>query len=387
MLRLGLVAGEASGDNLGAGLMTAMQDQGVDVQFIGVGGEHMCAAGLDSVFALEELSVNGFREPMLKLPALLKRYRQLVQVMSEAQLDAFLGIDFNVFNFLLEGALKKRDIKTAHYVSPSVYAWRRGRTRRVAKVADMVMCLFPFEPEFYSETPIEAVFVGHPLADKIDFSDSGEAQRQAARANLGLHSDALVLALLPGSRSSEVSLMLPDFLAAADLFARACTTRGERCQIVIPCLRETIKQQVQAALQAYPDLEVTCDQAVATQSLTAANIALVKSGTSTLEAMLLHRPMVVSYRLGGFTYQVVKRMMNSPYVALPNILAGRMLVPELLQYQANPHTLAAALSEELAASKKVDYLKPFLTLHEDLRQQADATAARAMLRLMGVGDR
>ncbi|MGK0223023.1 MAG: lipid-A-disaccharide synthase, partial [Limisphaerales bacterium] len=378
-LRIGLLAGEASGDNLGAGLMSGLRKQYPgEISFLGVGGDKMSALGLESLVDLAELSVNGFRDPIVKLPSLIRTFRKLSRELAASQLDGFIGIDFNVFNFLMESSLRKKGVTTAHYVSPSVYAWRRGRTQRVADVASMILCLFPFEPKFYSDKDIEAIFVGHPLADAIAPDAGDDAHRQVARAALRLPEHATVLAVLPGSRGSEVQLLLPEFLRAAEIFVKA----EPQAVIVIPCLRTELKIQIETALTAYPDLPVTLYQGTASQALTAANIALVKSGTSTLETMLLHRPMVVSYRMGGISYQLAKRLMKSPYVALPNILAGRMLVPELLQYEATGETLAAALIHELQASRsEADYLAPFMQLHKQLRKQADVSAATAVLGL------
>lgn len=385
-LRIGLLAGEASGDNLGAGLMSGLRKQhSGEISFVGVGGDKMTAMGLESLLDVSELSVNGFRDPVMKLPSLIKSFRKLAVELANSQLDVFIGIDFNVFNFLMESSLRKRGVTTAHYVSPSVYAWRRGRTQRVADVASMILCLFPFEPKFYDGKEIQAIFVGHPLADAIAPDAGDDAHRQAARAELGLAEHATVLAVLPGSRSSEVKLLLPEFMRATKIFVDKHSTAEKPAVVVIPCLRVELKTQIETALKAYPELPVTLYQGTASQALTAANIALVKSGTSTLETMLLHRPMVVSYRMGGVSYQLAKRLMKSPYVALPNILAQRMLVPELLQYEATGETLAAALSRELQASQtEPDYFVPFLQLHKQLRKQADVTAAAAVLGLLGV---
>lgn len=384
-LTLGVLAGEASGDNLGAGLMQALQRQyaaqnpGGAVRFIGVGGPRMQARGLHSLASIDELAVNGFREPILRLPQLIKLLGRLIREMRAAEVDAFIGVDFNVFNFLLEARLKKRGIPTVHYVSPSVYAWRSGRTRRVAKSADLLLCLYPFEPDFYAGLSVRAEFVGHPLADEID-PQAGNAQAQrAARAALGIRPDSTVMALLPGSRNSEVTLMIHDFLAAADIFS----AEHDNVQIVIPCLRPQIRSLVDAALNGHANLDVTLYDGNARQALVAADVALVKSGTSTLEAMLLHRAMVVSYRLGALSYQLAKRVVRTPHVALPNILAGEMLVPELIQDEASGPALAAALSEQLTLSRRdTSYTRAFLDLHEKLRQGADTKAAAAVLRLL-----
>lgn len=381
-LTLGLLAGEASGDNLGAGLMRQIKDQlgpSQPVRFVGIGGPRMLDEGLDSLAPMEMLAVNGFRDPILRLPQLIRLLRQLIREFSTAGVDGFVGIDFNVFNFLLEAALKRRNIKTVHYVSPSVYAWRAGRVKRVAKSADLLLCLYPFEPVFYQATTVQAEYVGHPLGDEIDPTDGEPAGRIAARDALSIAHTDTVLAVLPGSRNSEVSLMLPHFLAAADLFAAS----HENVCVVIPCLRANIREQVEQALPQYPNLRVCLDDTNARRALLAADVALVKAGTSTLEAMLLHRPMVVSYRLGGLSYQFAKRVLRTPFVALPNILAGRALVPELLQHAGSGQALAAALTTELASAREnPSYIEPFLQLHRQLRQGADAKAAVAVLRLL-----
>lgn len=381
-LKLGILAGEASGDNLAAGLMAQLRRQapdGEDIEFIGVGGPRMLALGLRSLASMERLSVNGFREPLMRLPELLGLLRRLSREIAAADVDGFIGVDFNVFNFLLEASLKKRGVRTVHYVSPSVYAWRAGRTRRVAKSADMLLCLYPFEPAFYIDTSVEAVFVGHPLADAIGPEAGDETARQAAREALGLRGEGTVLAVLPGSRSSEIGLMIESFVSAAKRFL----VRNPETQIVVPCLRPVLRDKVDQALRAYPELPVTLYDGDARQALVACDIALVKSGTSTLEAMLLSRPMVVSYRLGRLSAHFARWVLRTPYVALPNILSGRRLVPELLQDEATGVALAEALQEQLQHSLgEADYFEPFHALQRELRQSADEKAAAAVLRLL-----
>ena len=384
-LTIGLLAGEASGDNLGAGLMAQLQaqyresDPAASIRFVGVGGPRMQAAGLQTLASMDELAVNGFREPLLRLPQLLRLLRRLIREFTVAEVDAFVGVDFNVFNFLLEAALKKRAIRTVHYVSPSVYAWRSGRTRRVAKCADLLLCLYPFEPDFYAGLPVHAEFIGHPLADEIDPQAGSDEARAAARQGLGVSATHTVMALLPGSRTSEVSLMIEPFLGAAEIFA----DQHAPVEVVIPCLRSHIRELVERAVAQHPALAVTLYDGNARQALVAADVALVKSGTSTLEAMLLHRPMVVSYRLGALSYQLAKRVVRTPHVALPNILAGETLVPELIQNAATGSALASALSEQLESTRNDStVINAFKGLHERLRQGADTKAAAAVLRLL-----
>jgi lipid-A-disaccharide synthase len=373
---LGLLAGEASGDRLGAGLMAALRRHHPQLQFVGIGGPEMRAQGLEPLVAMERLSVNGFIEPVKRLPDLVRILRLLLKRYDVLQPAAFIGVDFNVFNFLLERLLKRRGIPTAHYVSPSVYAWRRGRVRRIARSTDLLLTLYPFEPAFYAESAVEAVFVGHPLADEITLEMSGPEHRAAARARLGLPDQGPVIAVLPGSRSSEVSLMGGGFLAACERNRRVLP--GVR--FVVPYLRPEIRKQMSGLLAQHPGLPVTLDDGNARQALTACDAALVKSGTSTLEAMLLHRPMVVSYRLGELTYQVVRRLLRTPYVALPNILYGGELVPELLQHDATPEALAEKLLDQLdKRAADAEYLSRFEALHLSLKQGADERAADAVL--------
>ena len=372
---LGILAGEPSGDRLGAGLMAAIRRRREDVRFVGIGGPMMMAEGLEQVAAMERLSVNGFIEPVKRLPDLVRILRLLLRTFRDLEPDAFIGVDFNVFNFLLERLLKQRGLPTVHYVSPSVYAWRRGRVRRIARSTDLLLTLYPFEPAFYRGSTVEAVFVGHPLADKIPLETS-DANRLEARRVLGLPPSDTVVAVLPGSRMSEVSLMAAGFLDACELI-RACR---DRISFVVPCLREEIHGQLQTLLETRPELPVTLYQGDGLEALTACDVALVKSGTSTLEAMLLHRPMVVSYRLGELTYQLVRRLLRTPYVALPNILHEAELVPELLQHRATPEALAEKLLEQLDnRARNAEYLSQFEALHRTLRRGADERAAEAVL--------
>ncbi|MEC9133109.1 MAG: lipid-A-disaccharide synthase, partial [Pseudomonadota bacterium] len=303
--------------------------------------------------------------------------------------DLFVGVDFNVFNFLLEGRLRKAGIATAHYVSPSVYAWRRGRTKKVARCADLLFCLYPFEPQFYAGLPLRAVFVGHPLAEAVDMDAGSSDARQRTRAQLQVAADDLVIAVLPGSRGSEVGLMLEPFLQAAQILTNKMPER--RISLLIPCVNESRRQQIEQGLQQFPQLPVTLVNNDARSALVAADAAMIKSGTSTLEAMLLRRPMVVSYRLGNLSYRIANRLVNTPFIALPNILAGQALVPELIQDAATPEAIAQALVEQLEAvadsSRQTNAMLAFEQLHQQLRQGesgqgASATAAGEILDLL-----
>jgi lipid-A-disaccharide synthase len=374
-LTIGMLAGEASGDNLGRGLMVELKRRYPAARFVGVGGPGMVAEGFDSLVPMDRLAVNGFIDPIRRLPELVGILRLLLARYAVERPDVFVGVDFNVFNLLLERRMKRRGVPTVHYVSPSVYAWRRGRIRRIAGAADMLLTLYPFEPALYDGTPVRAVYVGHPLADSIDLDAGSQARRDSARAELGLPVTPLVVALLPGSRMSEVRMMGNVFLEAAALVA------AERPDVrfVVPCVRPAIGAWLTDARKRFPDLLLTAYQGNARLALTACDGALVKSGTSTLEAMLLRRPMVVSYRLGALTYELVRRMLRTPFVALPNILAGRALVPELLQHEATAEALAARMLSELdKAHRNPEYFTEFERLHRLLRRQADARAAEAV---------
>jgi lipid-A-disaccharide synthase len=373
---IGILAGEPSGDRLGAGLMRSIREREPDVRFVGIGGPLMIAEGLECLVPMERLAVNGFIEPVKRLPDLVRILRLLLDRFRKQPPAAFIGVDFNVFNFFLERLLKRRGLATAHYVSPSVYAWRRGRVRRIARSTDLLLTLYPFEPAFYADSTVQAVFVGHPLADEIEPHMGDAAHQAAARATLEIGAEGTVVAVLPGSRSAEVKLMAPGFLSACELI------RAEQpgVRFVVPCLRAVIRESMEALLAEHPDLPVTLYDGNARLALTACDAALVKSGTSTLEAMLLHRPMVVSYRLGELTYQVVSRLLRTEFVALPNILAGEALVPELLQHEATPAALAENLLAVLyRAGEDDEYLSRFEALHASLRQGANERAADAVL--------
>lgn len=390
-LTIGLVAGEASGDNLAAGLMAAIKAHPAmseGVRFIGVGGPAMLAQGLESLASIDELSVNGFKEPILRLPQLWKLYRRLAETFVHENVDAFIGIDFNVFNFLLEGRLKDKGIPSAHYVSPSVYAWRRGRTKRVARSADVIFCLFPFEPGFYTDLPVRAIFVGHPLAQEITEQDTNADKQQWARQQLGVVNADVVLAMLPGSRGSEIELMLGPFLKAAEIIQANFQAQNKSVKVVIPCINSAREEQVRRGLQEAPQLDILIHKGQARLALIACDAALVKSGTSTLEAMLLKRPMVVSYRLGYWSHWIARLLVKTDYVAMPNILSNKALVPELLQDRAQPEGLAKALLGELDnAHGDAQYFQPFANMRKILEDGerglgANKTAAQGIVELL-----
>ena len=383
-LTIGIVAGEESGDILGSGLMRALAKRATSLRFIGVGGDQMVKQGLESLATIEELSVNGFIDPLKRLPTLVRIIRCLYRSFREA--DVVVGIDFNVFNLLLERLLKRRGVPTAHYVSPAVYAWRRGRIRKIGRSTDVVMALFPFEPPLYRDSGVRAEFVGHPLADDIDPNIEQGERSARARADLGLPADALVVGLLPGSRLSEVRFLGDLFVDAAERAVARINPRGRHypsAVLVIPCVSEKIKALLAEIVAKKTQLDVRLVEGNSERAIAASDVVLTKAGTSTLEALLLGRPMVVSYRLGGLSYWIAKRLIRSEFVALPNILAGYSIVPELLQNDATPGRLANALAEEIKRFENDESLRhAFKEIHGKLRCGASERAADVVMSLV-----
>ena len=340
----------------------------------------MLECGLEPVADMDLLAVNGFRDPIIRLPTLLQLLRRLNRHFRSERVDALVGVDFNVFNLILERGVKRRGIPTAHYVSPSVYAWREGRARKIGRSADVVLALYPFEPPLYERHRAHAVFVGHPAADEIGPSDGSSAARQAARTALGLPTERVVLGVLPGSRMAEINYLARSFLQAV---THARGVFGGDPLVVIPTVSDRIHAAVRAAAAPFP-LDVRLVTGQSRLVMAASDMLLVKSGTATLEAMLLRRPMVVSYRMGGVGAGIFRAMGTTKYVALPNILAGRELVPELLQETATPANLATAI-EGVWRRVRADsaYFDACAKLHGQLRRGADDHAAEAVLTLIG----
>ena len=369
-LCVALVAGEASGDILGSGLMRAIKARHPDVRFIGVGGPLMEAEGMISYFPMERLAVMGLVEVLGRLRELLKRRELLIDTLITEQPDVFIGIDAPDFNLNIELKLRQAGIKTVHYVSPSVWAWRQKRVLKIRQGCDLMLTLLPFEARFYEEKGVPVRFVGHPLADTIPL----EADRAAARAELGLAAGP-VIALMPGSRGGEVGRLGALFLDAAQ---RLCElVPGAR--FVLPCANATRRAQIEQMLEGR-NLPLTLLDGQSHVALAACDAVLIASGTATLEAMLYKRPMVVAYRLAPLTYWILKRMVKSPYVSLPNLLAQRMLVPELLQDAATSEALAQTLAPLLAnGAQQTD---SFDQIHRTLRRDASNQAADAVLALL-----
>jgi lipid-A-disaccharide synthase len=374
-LTIALVAGEASGDNLGAPLLREVGRLNPGSKFIGIGGPNMIKEGLESWVPIDRLSVNGFVDPLLRLPELLRILLATRDRILSADVDCFVGIDFNFFNLILERMLKRRGVKTIHYVSPTVWAWRKGRIRSIARAVDLMLALYPFETDIYDQHGIPVRFVGHPKADEIDPED-GAAGKGAARVTLGYAESDRVVAMLPGSRGSEVKLSGPDFLAAALLIQRA----KPETRFVIPAANDRRKAQIEQMLAKLgSNLDIKLIDGQSTLAMQAADVVLVNSGTATLEALLLKRPMVMSYRLGAVTYWIVSRLVTTPYFALPNILAGKLLVPELIQDQATPAALAAPVIDYLEHGGGGALIAEYDRIHRILRCNAGRQAATAVI--------
>lgn len=369
-LRIALVAGEASGDILGSGLMRAIKARHPDAQFIGVGGPLMEAEGMVSDFPMERLSVMGLVEVLGRLRELLGRRKLLVQTLIDARPDVFIGIDAPDFTLNIELQLRRAGIKTVHYVSPSVWAWRQKRVVKIREGCDLMLTLLPFEARFYEEQGVPVRFVGHPLADTIPL----DADRSAARAELGL-GDGPVVALMPGSRGGEVGRL------GALFFDTATRLLAERpdLRFVLPCASPQRRAQIEQLLEGR-SLPITLLDGRSHVALAACDAVLIASGTATLEALLYKRPMVVAYRLAPVTFWILKRMVKSPYVSLPNLLAQRLLVPELLQDAATPEALAQTLLPLLNDGQA--QTAGFDEIHRTLRRDASNQAADAVLNLI-----
>ena len=370
-LRIALVAGEASGDILGSGLMRAIKARHPDAEFIGVGGPLMEAQGMTSYFPMERLSVMGLVEVLGRLKELLARRKLLIQTLIDEKPDVFIGIDAPDFTLNIELKLRQAGIKTVHYVSPSVWAWRQKRVLKIREGCDLMLTLLPFEARFYEEQGVPVRFVGHPLADTIPL----QADQLAARAALGL-GEGPVVALMPGSRGGEVGRLGALFFDAAE---RLVAVRPD-IRFVLPCASPQRREQIQQLLQGR-ELPLTLLDGQSHVALAACNAVLIASGTATLEALLYKRPMVVAYRLAPLTYWIIKRMVKSPYVSLPNLLAQRLLVPELLQDAATAEALAQTLLPLLDDGDA--QTAGFDAIHRTLRRDASNQAAEAVLNLIG----
>ncbi len=373
-LRIGILAGEASGDILGSRVLAALQSHYDEVIVEGIGGPLMEAQGLRSMFPMDRLSVMGFVEPLKRLPELLRIRRTVFEHFRDNPPDLFLGIDSPDFTLRLERKLREQGIKTAHLVSPSVWAWRGGRIKKIKRSVDLMLCLFPFETQIYRDHQVPVKFVGHPLADELPM----EVDRREPRAELGLAGEGKLLALLPGSRGGEVRMLAPLFLQAA----RLVWQQNPQIQFVIPAANEAREKELRQLLAEQPDLPVTLVSGRSREVMAAADAILLASGTATLEALLLKRPMVVAYRMATFSWWLVTRLATTLFAALPNVLAGRALVPELLQDAATPEAMAEQLQPLLVASDAAaTQRQAFDEIHLALRQDYADKAAVALMEL------
>lgn len=373
-LRIGIVAGEVSGDVLGARLIQAIRQRVPNARFEGVGGSEMKALGCKSLVPIDRLSVMGLTE-------ILGRYRDLVRIRDKLTRhfldnppDVFIGIDFPGFNLGLEHRLRRAGIRTVHYVSPQVWAWRSYRVRKIRKAVDKILTLFPFEAAFYEKHSVPVRFVGHPLADEIPLT----VDMREVRARLKLPQESLVVAMLPGSRVTELR-------AHADLFVQTAQwliQRDERLHFVVPFVNRRTRAIFDAALQRHAawDLPMTRMHGHSRDAMGAADVVLAASGTATLEALLLKRPMVVTYRVSWLSYYLIKFFSHIKLYSMPNHLAGRRLVPELLQWAARPERLGKAVEQLFSQPDEVaQMLEEFDRIHVELRGNASAQAAEAVL--------
>ena len=369
-----MVAGETSGDLLGADLIRGLKTIYPDAIFEGIGGPKMQAEGFYSLFSMERLSVMGLIEPLKRLPELLRIRRAIVDRYKESPPLAFVGIDSPDFNTNIELKLHRAGVKIVHYVSPSVWAWRQGRIKTIKKAVDLMLTLLPFEAEFYSESQIPVRFVGHPLARQIPM----RSNRLAAKKELELISDKPVLCLMPGSRAGEVALLAELFIAVAERAGDSVPG----LQLVIPAANEARYEQLKGILSCYKHLSIKLLRQQSHLAMASSDAVLLASGTTALEAMLFKKPMVVSYRLGAITHALVSPFIKTPFVSIPNLLAGEMLVPELIQSDATVEALTAAIIDALDTDKNKPLIEQFDRLHKLLDMDSAAIAAEAIHQLV-----
>lgn len=375
-MRIAIVAGETSGDMLGSGLITELKKQFPNASFEGVGGPLMEQQGLQSFSPMERLAVMGLFEILGRLFEIIKIRRFLVKHWLKNPPDVFIGIDAPDFNLGLEEKLKTAGIKTVHYVSPSVWMWRQKRVFKIARAVDLMLTLFPFEAQFYKDHNVPVACVGHHLADKIPLTTSNVM----ARETLGLKQELPVVCLMPGSRAGEVSKLGQLFLASAKLMLE----QDPSLQFIIPTANAERKAQIEQIIATQEEpIKVTVVAGQSQLCMAAADVVLLASGTATLEGMLIKRPMVVSYVINSLTFWIVKRMVSRQWVSLPNLLANKELIPELLQQDATPEKLASAVLSYLQNPAKAEELtQAFTDIHLQIKRDADKSAALAITKLI-----
>lgn len=376
-MHIAMVAGEVSGDILGAGLIKALKQIYPQARFSGIGGERMVAEGFESLFPMDRLSVMGIVEPLKRLPELLRMRKRIKQHCLEQNVDAFIGIDSPDFTLNIEAFAKKHGIASIHYVSPSVWAWRQGRIKGIKQAVDLMLCLLPFEADFYHQHQVKACFVGHPLADDIAL----DSQSNIAREQLDIDAKQQVVALMPGSRGGEVALM-------GDLFLQVASSLVNKYPqidwlFLIPAANADRKAQLQQLLQSYSKLNMRLFDGQSHTVMAASDMVLLTSGTTALEAMLLKKPMVVAYKTAALSYAILSRMVKTPFISLPNLLAGKALVPELIQAHANlPNLLQATEQALFDEDYQQQQVASFYQLHQQIKADASQTAAKAIQALL-----
>ena len=372
MLRIGIVAGEASGDMLGGLLMQALKNKRSDIEFVGIAGPKMMREGAQSLFPIERLSVRGYLEVIKHAFGLMRIRQQLIKHFLNHRVDIFIGIDAPDFNFYIEKRLKKQGIKTIHYVSPSIWAWRKNRLNKIKRAVSHILTLFPFESALYQEAGVPVSYVGHPLADALPM----QPDTAAARATLRLKPSDLVVAMLPGSRQSEVQQHAALFIQTA----KKLHADYPNALFLVPFVTRESKQIFELALfHEHEPLPIQILFGHAHDAMQASDVVIVASGTATLEAALLKKPMVITYRMPILSWWILKRMLLQPYVGLPNVLAGKVIVPELLQHDATPEKLAQAAIKLISDTLAIEEMKAeFNKIHISLKQN-NAEKASSMI--------
>ncbi|WP_085247594.1 lipid-A-disaccharide synthase [Gilliamella mensalis] len=370
-LTIALVAGETSGDILGAGLICALKNYHPNIKFVGIAGPKMQAEGCRAWYEMDELSVMGIVEVLGRLRRILSIRRDITKRLIELKPDIFIGIDAPDFNLSLEGKLKQAGIKTIHYVSPSVWAWKQKRVFKIKRNTNLILAFLPFEKTFYDKFDVPCRFIGHKMADDIPLIPDQIAMRQL----LGVPTGCPCLALLPGSRHAEVTLLSAPFLAAAQLLRQ----RYPNLHIVVPLVNEKRRKEFeQIKAEVAPQLDIQLLDGHAREAMIASDAAILASGTVALECMLAKCPMVVGYKMKPLTFWLAKKLIKTPYVSLPNILTGKALVPELLQQDCTPENIANHIIPLLEGDNS-ELKQTFLSLHKQIRCNADEQAAKAVL--------